>query len=48
MGDCQHREHPQVPMADGFKSSEQVIITAAPLRAELTHDLSSLTLEEAR
>lgn len=38
MGHYQHREHPQIPMADGFKSSEQLIIARAPVRAELMHD----------
>jgi len=38
VGDSQHGEHPQVPMADGFKSSEQWNIARAPGSAELTHD----------
>lgn len=38
VGDYQHRKRSRVPMADGFKSSEQLIITTAPVRAELMHD----------
>lgn len=28
--DYQHKDHPWVPMADGFKPDEQLIITTAP------------------
>lgn len=37
VGDSQCREHPRGPMADGWKSSQELVTTTVPRRAQLMH-----------